>query len=637
MKRSSRINFALWAAVIGLPIVALGQQRVGSDGHALDASNQIGSGGVNTVAPPQTGVTGNQILTGNVTNGFQFRGRNFKGVDLGVGYTDPTAWRGLLPGMMVDQFVRQSAGVPTAANPIVRPATGAQPFYPQATTIIPPAGFVQQSFGGGGYLPAATISSSQINNTSLNPIGPPTSPLPRADELFLPGLVDTSADTMFSASPLYGIRQLGSSDSDNLFSPDNTNGGYAPTGPVERDRADQQRIQQLRQELNQSASPVSGSSNNAGGAGGSVNPNGPRSSSGNLITPVSNGGQPLRPILNSGAQPIASVSLSPVAGQVGTMQSTRQYLSPQSLPPASEQSAQVAELRRRLEVYNNGRPKTDEEANREFISALQASRAVDAGVGFNRSLPGQIHTTGGPMEPGTTGMDQRPGDIARQGTNPYQITGNDLPGQTPALSPLPGTIAPLPPSSPNASGGSSASSVPPAPMQIGNLEEGVRATGLKNLISQGEDFVEHQQYAKAIDVYDQAIQVAPNNPLLLIGRSEAELGGSFYRQAESDLRSAFRGDQAVLMGQFDLQKHLGDTRLAYIVSDLKQIASEDPTNATPVFLLAYVAYNTHHEAEANSWLDVANKRTDGKDDVIPLLKRYWTFTAPATRPDNLNK
>ena len=117
MKPNRKARLALWSAIVALPLAgfsgsAYAQQRVGSEGHALDASNQIGSGGVNASQIPNTAVGGNQIVTGNVTGGFQFRGRHFHGIDLGPGYTDPSAFRGLLPGMMVDQFVRQSAGAP---------------------------------------------------------------------------------------------------------------------------------------------------------------------------------------------------------------------------------------------------------------------------------------------------------------------------------------------------------------------------------------------------------------------------------------------------------------------------------------------------------------------------------------------
>ena len=87
MKQWIRIN-ALSAAVAAIPLILAGsiygQQRINTDGHALDASNRVGSSGVNPddsskrVAAP---LNGNDIVTGNVTGGKQFRGQ--------VPYTDP--------------------------------------------------------------------------------------------------------------------------------------------------------------------------------------------------------------------------------------------------------------------------------------------------------------------------------------------------------------------------------------------------------------------------------------------------------------------------------------------------------------------------------------------------------------------
>src|ERR1041385_7257694 len=100
----------LAAAVASVPLLltssAHAQHRIGSDGHALDASNSIGSGGDNpNDAYKRVGekVNGNDIVTGNVTGGKEFRGQ--------IPYTDPRAFRqqnGSLGGN-VDKFIRPSS------------------------------------------------------------------------------------------------------------------------------------------------------------------------------------------------------------------------------------------------------------------------------------------------------------------------------------------------------------------------------------------------------------------------------------------------------------------------------------------------------------------------------------------------
>src|ERR1700733_11260125 len=111
MKNSSKLHLIL-AATLTLSASAMAQYRTGNDGHLLDANNRIGSGGLNantSVASPGQGtdMLGNDIVTGNVTAGRQFRGF--------IPYTAPDAFRGNLPGEGLDRFVSESAGVPTGA------------------------------------------------------------------------------------------------------------------------------------------------------------------------------------------------------------------------------------------------------------------------------------------------------------------------------------------------------------------------------------------------------------------------------------------------------------------------------------------------------------------------------------------
>ena len=56
-------------------------------------------------------------------------------------------------------------------------------------------------------------------------------------------------------------------------------------------------------------------------------------------------------------------------------------------------------------------------------------------------------------------------------------------------------------------------------------------------------------------------------------------------------------------------KDLGD----YDYRPAREVASADEKSPTPVFLLAYVAYNTGNERRAAAYLDLAEKRSDGKD------------------------
>ena len=93
-------------------------------------------------------------------------------------------------------------------------------------------------------------------------------------------------------------------------------------------------------------------------------------------------------------------------------------------------------------------------------------------------------------------------------------------------------------------------------MKISSLAQGVNAPGLASLLKDAETQMKAGKFTSALDKYDDAEQVAPNNPLILMGRADALLGQSYYARAEQNLRKAFTQDQALLLGQYDLRSFL---------------------------------------------------------------------------------
>jgi tetratricopeptide (TPR) repeat protein len=596
------ICFTTWA----MCAPASAQMRVGGDGHALDANSEVGSGGYNQQQQKQ-GVTGNDITYGNVTGGFAFQGR------VPFAFSDPSGFAEPLPGEQVDAFIRDSTGVPSLDHPMVTPQySGPHVFYSKTDSPIMPDGYSSNSAVSGNFI--ATPPPTQQDLALDLRLGAPldfNSPLPKPGDLLIPGQVDAMAQAnpanptppvYFMASPLYGVRQLGATDQNGnpltASASGNFNGqnstsqqgqNFGPLSAIGRPNSRQQNIMAMRKELIQSAKGQQQVANDQtnlasqplnpltpGGDNTQQNPNQPLSSD----QAISNQVQP-------------SV-LTPVAGDVSTGPlNNADTLA--LLPAPAQQSTQIAELQKRLAQYKQANPVSEEESTKQFLDDLQKRDGI-------------VNPT-----------EQNSGEGSANGTGQAgSATGLTSPLVAPAL---PSTVAPAAP--------------PPTPMQIKSLATGISAGSLAKLLRNAEDQTRKGEYAKAIEAYDDAASAAPNNALVPLGRANAELGGSYYSQAETDLRMAFKQDNSLLLAQYDLSGLLGAKRLQYIVSDLKELASDSPQNPTPVFLLAYIAYNTHHEDRAAGWLDVAQRRAGGTDDLIPVLKRYWTFnqyTPPATQP-----
>jgi len=160
-------------------------------------------------------------------------------------------------------------------------------------------------------------------------------------------------------------------------------------------------------------------------------------------------------------------------------------------------------------------------------------------------------------------------------------------------------------------------------------------TGLNELLKKAEAQLREGKFNSAIETYESAERVAPNNPLIKLGRGHAELGGGYYRRAEVSLRQTLSADKNLLAGQYDLRSFIGAERLKTVEQDLRDLIQKNPNDVGSAVLLAYVYYNTANERRAASLLDLAEKRSGGKDGFITVLKQNWAL--PAAEPLELNK
>jgi tetratricopeptide (TPR) repeat protein len=168
---------------------------------------------------------------------------------------------------------------------------------------------------------------------------------------------------------------------------------------------------------------------------------------------------------------------------------------------------------------------------------------------------------------------------------------------------------------------------PSTVLRITSFAEGVKAAGLRDLLSRAETSMRDGRFTAALDNYDAAIAVAPNNPLLLIARANAELGAGYYARAQTHIEQTFAADSSLLLAQYDLRVFYGPERLQYLVRDLKDVAQTESGQARPLFLLAYIAYNTNNPQSAADYLAMAERR-GGKDPVFDKLRTFWKLPAP---------
>lgn len=607
-KHRSSIRWLLSIAVAGPALVlfapvAEAQYRVQQDGSARDANNRVGGDGRNASSPRYgTGVTPDMIIYGNVTNNQYFRGP--------IAAPDARAFRGATADIVSDRFIRDSSGGFDRTPPSYQfnPA----PYYGESRAVNAPAGYVPTktttTYNPNLYTPqyssAANLGSLSTGEGLVPRLGTTINALP----------TPTSGEqgrSLLTMSPLGGIRQLPVGINDPAFANDIytiRDGALVPSGQlIDRFRTDGQTIDRIRGELTEPGQEKDDTGRRA--------PNTPEGAQ-----PL---GQPLEAPasleLGAPAESGMPVQSQPLGSSLNTGQSVRRQL-----VAAGQQSAQLGELERRLRE-RQGTSLTDLDATRGTGGGSRgaAPKPATPAVTPGDEVPGGV-------KPGTA----TPGALPSRGATP----GGRNPGAAPGT-PAPGTARPATPP-----GAATPGAVTPRPapgndpLMIKSLAAGVSAKSLADVLTRAETLMREGKFAEAQDQYDLAERAAPNNALITLGRSHAELGASSYRSAEQHLRQALSGEPALLLGRYDLQSMIGAERLNILTKDLKDLAANEPREAMAPFLLAYIHYNGGNTAEAAAQLNEVEKRRNGADPLVAKMRELWSLPGGGLNTsDGLNK
>ena len=285
------------------PNPARAQYQVGGNGHALDANNQVGSGGYNGSARAQQGGQSqstqiqpgginNNVIYGETTGLAAFRGR--------VNSFDPTVFQGNTGSNAVDKL--NAIAAPVDLNQRTTGMPTYLPYYNTATYAPTPNALAQQTLvqtpGGAGYIPAPVVNPLipstdvrlEMTNTDPNLINT----IPAPGELDVAGPVDPSGNSsLYSMSPLYGVRQMDSQLSpgaDTFFQSKQTNTTLPNTNA--RLRLTPAQIQSMREELNKTVVPDN-QNGEPGSNPGNSGPNAPAAGATNLDQSGSVAGSPI--------------------------------------------------------------------------------------------------------------------------------------------------------------------------------------------------------------------------------------------------------------------------------------------------------------------------------------------------------
>ena len=582
-RRSVRGAGLIAASVTLAAGVASAQYRI-DNSQVNDASNQIGSGGFNGgVSNPFAARgfnNGNLLVTGNVTNGRAFRGS--------LGYTAPTQFRGNLGSGDFDRFIGNSVGVgqirEAASAVAANQATNTSAYFGPGQTVQRPAGFAQDPGYNGGFVPQGP-RVIQSNDGRLDYGGATRAQV---------------ANGVLSQSTVIGGAGLASTSAASF---------------LDRGRLDVSEYTSL-------AKPRTGLDNDLGNGGGllqaardaqlskpdAVKPGAAPSAPGDASTQTPNAAEPSTAIKPIDATPSAdnatTAQPSADAGKTGQNLSLRTQMN-------GTDGSQYGQLRERFDRQQRSKlPNADaaeqvRQNNEQILKARAAAAAKTDGSAVKTNDPKQPAGTPDANGPAPVQPNAVPQDQLRL---PRPATPSD-------------TAAPAAPAAAE------------GPIEIKTLTSGVGDAGLKKTLGDAEALMKAGKFTSAIDAYDCAEAMTTADPLVFVGRGIAELGGGYYRNAESHFRQAFAGDRSLLLARYDLNELLTKDRLNFMLDDLGRVANANKNDPGPLVLLAFVYYNSNLPDRAARALDLADQRAGGKDALATLFRANWTLKT-ATDGDN---
>ncbi len=110
----------------------------------------------------------------------------------------------------------------------------------------------------------------------------------------------------------------------------------------------------------------------------------------------------------------------------------------------------------------------------------------------------------------------------------------------------------------------------------------------------GQAALKKGKFIRAMDAYQGAMMLSPVNQLAIIGRAHAELAAGLYDTAAYDLKFVFRRHPELTAVRYNLKGLLPAITLTAVKKDLTQLVGEK--SKTGAFLSAYLDYQTGNKA-----------------------------------------
>lgn len=129
-------------------------------------------------------------------------------------------------------------------------------------------------------------------------------------------------------------------------------------------------------------------------------------------------------------------------------------------------------------------------------------------------------------------------------------------------------------------------------------------------------------YLSAENIYRQILRESGDNPLAKAGLIHAQLGGGMIRSAAFNLRALFSEHPELIALKYDESLLPSAERMRWLQRELQEMIAQDIHGAEPGLILAYLGYQLEAEPLMQYGLGIAQERSP-RDPLLPVLDRIW--------------
>lgn len=145
---------------------------------------------------------------------------------------------------------------------------------------------------------------------------------------------------------------------------------------------------------------------------------------------------------------------------------------------------------------------------------------------------------------------------------------------------------------------------------------------INKLLSRGEQELKAERYMVAENIYRQILREKNDDPLAKAGLIHSQMGAGMIRSAALNLRGLFADHPELIALRYEDNLLPATDRLRWLQNRLQKMIGEDIHGTDPGLVLAYLGYQLEAKPLIQYGLNVAEAEAP-RDPLMPVVRKIW--------------